>query len=52
MAAPPWACEEEHLLASIYRFTHVGCSSLQDSGTVDAFLRLWRRLLERLVSKA
>ncbi|PRW58669.1 hypothetical protein C2E21_2704 [Chlorella sorokiniana] len=49
MTAPPaWACEEERLLASIYRFNHTGCSSLQDSGSIEAFLQLWRRLLERL----
>lgn len=50
-APPPWACEDERLLASIYRFTHTGCSSLQDSGSIECFLQLWRRLLERLVGQ-
>lgn len=43
----PW-CEPEALLASLYGFTHMSCSSLQDDQSVRGFLGLLARFVKSL----
>lgn len=44
---PPW-CEPEDLLASLYGFTHLNCSSLQDQRSVQDFCSLLARFVKGL----
>ena len=42
-------CVKEELLASIYGFTHLGCSALQEQAAIEGFYRIWERFVASLV---
>ena len=42
-------CEKEELLASIYGFNHLGCSSLQSQAAVAGFRGIWECFVASLV---